>query len=153
MDSRELTIGLTLIVIGLIADIGAGYALPSPPACKTVTCTAAEIVGLVALVLLLLGIGLQIRALSKAKAEATVPPAFQSGLTPSTPPPWGIATPPVVPARSTLLAAGATASGRIAPAAPSSTAPAVRCGRCGAAYEVGQFSYCPACGNPLPFAP
>jgi len=164
LSARQLAIGLTLIVIGLIADIAAGYALPAPAACNTATCNAAEVVGLIALLLLIVGVAIQVRVLTSDRAATSLPPGFQPGMTPpagfqpggTTPPApaWGypMASAPPPPAPSPSAApppSGATAP----PASVLASSPAIRCGRCGRIYSVGQFSYCPNCGSPLPFAP
>lgn len=152
LSARDLAVGLVLIVVGLIADFGASYLLPAPAACTTNQCNAAEIIGLVALLLLILGVLLQARALWNARTPSVLPPGFQPGSTtpgawsgvpmnaaPPPPPPWPAAAP--VPAGP----AGAGGTGE--------PAPTVLCRRCGSAYPVGQFAYCSKCGSPLPFAP
>jgi hypothetical protein len=154
LSAKELTIGLVLIVVGLLADIGATYALPAPKACSTLTCNVAEAVGLVSLLLLVVGIGLQVRALSREPATTPVGPA--PSLTSPPLPPWAAASPPSAPASLPPVPSAVPVrpyNGVTPPAPASAGGPEIRCGRCGRTYAVGQFAYCPACGNPLPFAP
>ncbi|MCI4357524.1 MAG: hypothetical protein L3J95_04040 [Thermoplasmata archaeon] len=151
LSARELSIGLVLIVVGLVTDIAAGYALPTPPTCNTLRCNIAAGVGLIALLLLIVGIGLQIRAFSRARPQASLPNGFQSGATPPPTSPWTVPQAVAIPSAS--VAPGTSYTGATAPPPSSSSSPTVQCGRCGRTYGVGQFAYCPACGNPLPFAP
>ena len=153
MNQRLFTIGLLLIIVGLIADLGVSYALPAPPPCQSTECNAALGVGLVSLLLLFVGIAVQAWALSRTRPETATSPGFQPGTTPPT-----LSMNPDVgrspfPVPSPSVPPGASYSGVTAPPPPPASAPSVHCSRCGRTYGVGQFAYCPACGNPLPFAP
>ena len=152
LNTKELRIGLLLIVVGLIADFGASYLLPTPKACYTAECNAAEVIGFAALLMLIIGVVVQLRALWNTRPQLDLPPGFRPGSTPSDPlfgvpagsasdrpTPWA---PTAIPSPGTLNSPGAGAS-----------APTVRCRRCDSAYPAGQFSYCSKCGNPLPFSP
>ncbi len=129
--AKELTIGLVLIVVGLIADIGASYALPAPPSCTSLACNVAEGVGLVSLLLLILGIGVQIRALSRMPSPASGGPAPSPSGAPL--PPWAVASPPPTPPLAPSAPFGVPVrpyNGVTPPARASATGPEVQCGRC-----------------------
>ncbi len=143
VNEQRFKIGLILILLGLGADLIASQYYPNLKACATVTCNVAETVGSASLLILILGILVQAFSLTRAAAPGSpagptagpvlpgFPPAPPAGLPPPNPP-------APVPSRPPFGAP------------PASSAP-VRCPRCQAAYPVGQFAYCPACGSPLPF--
>ncbi len=148
LNRRTIAAGLLVIIVGLLIDIAAGTPLSTSCTGSAFTCNLAYGAGATAFLLIILGLIIQVFALSR-----DVNPAGTPGGHPGTPapPPFPFAAPPTTPAGSPF---GAPATSPPPPPPPTGpVSPTVVCPRCRSTYPVGKFAYCPSCGAPLPFAP
>lgn len=142
LDRRRVLVAYVLLVVGLLLAFVVADAIPNvptPPACTTANCDAADVSALVGLVLVIAGIVALTVALFRTGAGSPAsPPEGWNDPYSFSPAPPGAARPPE----------GAPSPPGVTLPTGTATPTLTRCPGCGAPVTA-QYGFCPRCGRTL----